>query len=107
MVKVELGSEKTEELYDADVFEGYDFEHDGETYSYITESDSSMDDNGKYESLIYQRESDGKYFKLTIAYARYGYENYSYESFLNDGEMYEVEKKERVVVDWVKTSKNL
>lgn len=97
-----LGREKMEELYRDDTFEGYDFEHDGETYVYVDEASSNMDDNGSYETLIYQRKSDGKHFSITITHVRYGYEDYGYEEWANEGELTEVEKRERVIVSWEK-----
>lgn len=102
MTKIILGKEKVKELYDQDVFEGYDFEHEGEKYIFVEESDVQMDDDGKSYTYIYKRESDNKYFEVTISYARYGYEDYEFESWLNDGEMYEVEKHEKVITYWKK-----
>lgn len=102
MTKIILGKEKMSELYEDDVFEGCNFEHEGETYKYVEESGSEMDDNGRYDTFIYQRKSDEKFFTVDVIYARYGYEDYGYEDWLNDGEMYEVEKKEQVMVSWVK-----
>lgn len=69
-------------------------------YTFIEESDSGKNDNGSYETLIYQRKTDEKYFSITINFVCYGHENYCYESLVNDGELSEVNKKEETTVSW-------
>lgn len=77
-----------------------DFEFDGEQYVFVQEIDSSIDDDGRDFTYLYKRKSDGKHFKITVCQVRYGYENYSYESWANDCELIEVEKREKVITTW-------
>lgn len=83
------------------VMDGYDFELENETYKHISELEESMDDNGRYVTHIYQRESDEKYFSIELFWIRYGYEDYSFKGDYNDGVLREVEKQEVTVVKWV------
>lgn len=77
-----------------------DFEFEGEQYEYVGEIDSSIDDDGRDFTYLYKRKSDGKYFRIVVWQARYGYENYSYEEYGNDCELIEVEKREKVITTW-------
>ena len=83
------------------VRESYDVEIEGIKYNHVAELDEDMDDNGRYVSHIYQRESDGKYFRVDLFWIRYGYEDYSFEKDYNDGDLTEVEKREVTITRWV------
>lgn len=96
-MKLKVDFETLSEL----VRDGYDFELSGENYKHIKELREYMDDNGRSVSHIYQRESDGKYFRIDLFWVRYGYEDYSFEKDYNDGELTEVEKREVTVTKWV------
>jgi len=96
-MKLKVDFETLSEL----VRDGYDFELSGENYKHVKELPEDMDDNGRYVSHIYQRESDGKYFRIDLFWVRYGYEDYSFEKDYNDGELTEVEKREVTVTKWV------
>jgi len=84
-----------------EVRESYDVEIEGIKYNHVAELDEDMDDNGRYVSHIYQRESDGKYFRVDLFWIRYGYEDYSFEKDYNDGDLTEVEKREVTITRWV------
>ena len=74
---------------------------EGEIWECIEQDgDAEEDEDARYETFIYQRPSDKKYFRIAIAYARYGYKDYGYEDFLQDYFAYEVEKKEIKKVVW-------
>jgi len=83
------------------VRESYDVEIEGIKYNHVAELEEDMDDNGRYVSHIYQRESDGKYFRVDLFWIRYGYEDYSFEKDYNDGDLTEVEKREVTITRWV------
>ena len=89
------------EVMNDDIMDGFDFEHEGEKYIFVEELKAEMDDNGRYRDYIYKRESDGEYFKINLKWARYGYEDYSFESFMNDGELEPTHKEEIVIYRWV------
>lgn len=92
----------TQEIVKEDIWMNEsDFEFDGESYIFHDQLESDMDDNGSSHPFIYKRESDEKFFMIVVNRARYGYEDYSYEEFANDCEMYEVEHKEIKRMEWV------
>lgn len=72
----------------------------GELWEFINEQESEMDDNGKYNDIIYKQPSTGKFFRITLFYCRYGYEDYGFESYMQCNKAIEVEKKEVVHVEW-------
>lgn len=74
---------------------------DGVKFVHVTALPEDMDDNGRYVSHIYQRETDGKHFRVDLFWIRYGYEDYSFEKDYNDGDLTEVEKREVTVTKWV------
>lgn len=78
-----------------------DFEFEGEQYEYIEELDCEVDDNGRTFTYLYKRKSDGKHFSIDVNQVRYGYEDYGFESWVNECELIEVEKRERVITSWV------
>lgn len=78
-----------------------DFEFSGEQYILHTQLEESMDDDGSSHPFIYKRMSDGKFFMIVVERVRYGYEDYSYEGWANNCELYEVEEKEVIVKEWV------
>lgn len=78
-----------------------DFEFGGEKYIYHDQLEGSMDDDGSSHPFIYKRESDGKFFMIVVYRVRYGYEDYSYEDFVNECELFEVEAKEVKITRWV------
>lgn len=57
---------------------------DGEKWEYVDELDTEEDEQGRYLTYIFKRPSDNKNFMITLAQARYGYEDYGYESFMQD-----------------------
>ena len=73
---------------------------DGEVWEYIEQDGEEEDEHGRYESHVFKRPSDNKYFYVTVAYCRYGYKDYGYEDYMQDLTAYEVEKKEIVKVEW-------
>ncbi len=79
-----------------------DFDFDGEKYIYHDQLESDMDDDGSSHPFIYKRTSDGKFFMIVVCRVRYGYEDYCYEDFANECELFEVEEKEVKQVKWVK-----
>lgn len=82
------------------VIEGYDVELDGEKYVHVADLGEDMNDDFKYRTQVYKRESDGKHFQVDLTYVRYGYEWYEFESDYNDGYLTEVEKREKVITTW-------
>ena len=103
-MKVKLNDDQIRAIADED-----ELIVDGETWSYIEQEEvMEMESNGlindgedeKYETFIYQRPSDNKYFRITVGYARYGYRDYGYEEYLQDYTAYEVEKKEIIRTLW-------
>ena len=74
---------------------------DNEELEYVCNTDEYMDDNGKGKTRIFQRKSDGKYFAVDLYWARYGYEDYGFETDYCDCEAYEVEKKQVMVENWI------
>lgn len=89
-----------DQMYE-EVMDGYDVQIHGIKYKHVAELPENMDDNGRYVSHIYQRETDGKYFRVDLFWIRYGYEDYSFEAGYNDGELVEVEKREVTITKWV------
>lgn len=77
----------------------YEFEFEGETYIHV-EQEEEMDDNGRSFTTIYKRKSDGKHFRITRSDARWSYENYGYEEYMNDCELTEVEQVEITTTIW-------
>lgn len=77
-----------------------DFEFNGEKYILHNQLESEMDDNGSSHPFIYKRVSDDKFFMIIVCRARYGYEDYCYEDWVNDCEMSEVELKTKTVEYW-------
>lgn len=77
------------------------FEFSGEQYILHTKLEESMDDDGSSHPFIYKRMSDEKFFMIVVERVRYGYEDYSYEEWVNNCELYEVEEKEVIVKKWV------
>jgi len=73
---------------------------EGELWEFVNEHESEMDDNGKYKDVIYKQPSTGKFFRITLFYCRYGYEDYGFENYMQCNEAIEVEKKEVVHVEW-------
>lgn len=75
---------------------------DGEEWEYIEQDgESEEDEHGRYYYHIFKRPSDGKYFRITINYCRYGYKDYGYEDYMQDKTAYEVERKEIKTIEWV------
>ncbi|EOO20010.1 hypothetical protein [Bacillus cereus] len=74
---------------------------DGVKYEQHDELESDMNDNGRYDSYILQRESDQKFFQLNVYYVRYGYEDYGFEISYQDKEIYEVEEQVINITKWV------
>ena len=74
---------------------------DGEEWEYVEQDgDREEDENGAYHYYIYKRPSDGKCFRITIFYCRYGYEDYGFEDDMQDNTAYEVERKEVTTIQW-------
>lgn len=73
----------------------------GEEWEYVCELDTEEDERGRYLTYIFKRPSDNKCFRITVAYARYAYEDYGYEEFMQDFTAYEVERKEIKKIEWV------
>lgn len=74
---------------------------DGEAWVYVEQDgDAEEDERGRYITHIYQRPSDGKYFEINVAFARYGYKDYVYEDYMQDCTAYEVERKEFTTTIW-------
>lgn len=73
---------------------------DNDVWEFVNESETDIDDNGKYNDIIYKQPSTGKFFRITLFYCRYGYEDYGYESYMQCNKAIEVEKKEVVHVEW-------
>ena len=91
----------THDIVKNDIFyEESDFEFNGEQYEYLEELARSIDDNGRDFTYLYKRKSDGKIFMITVWQERQGYEDYSYETYGNDCELTEVEKREKVITTW-------
>lgn len=65
------------------------------------ESSEDMDDNGRTKTIIWKRASDNKFFAVDVFYCRYGYEDYGYESDMQDFDLYEVKKEEVITYKWV------
>ncbi|SER88188.1 hypothetical protein [Psychrobacillus sp. OK032] len=76
-----------------------EFEFEGETYVNV-EQEEDMDDDGRDFTVIYKRKSDGKHFRITRSDARWGYEDYGYEAYMNDCELTEVEQVEVITTVW-------
>ncbi len=75
---------------------------DGEEWEYVEQDgDREEDENARYEYHIYERPSDGAYFRIAVAYCRYGQKDYGYEDYMQDAKAYEVYKQEVKVVKWV------
>ena len=91
----------TQEIVVDDIYKNEgDFTFEGEEYKYVEELDSEIDDNGRDFTYLYQRKSDAKFFMITVTQIRYGYEDYGYESWANECELIEVEKREKVITTW-------
>lgn len=96
-MKVELTNEQMEAIAYGD-----DLIVDNEKWEYIEQDeDTEEDGQGKYETHIFKRPSDGKYFSIMVTYAKYGYEDYGYEEFMQDLVAHEVKKKKIVKTEWV------
>lgn len=92
----------TEEIVREEIFNNEsDFEFGGDQYEYDEELDCEIDDNGRTFTYLYKRKSDGKYFSIDVCQVRYGYEDYGFESWVNECELIEVEKREKVITRWV------
>ena len=75
---------------------------DGEEWEYIEQDgEREEDEHGRYYYHIYKRPSDGKCFRITVSYCRYGYKDYGYEDYMQDNTAYEVEKREIITTEWV------
>jgi hypothetical protein len=75
---------------------------DGGEWLYISkDGEPEEDENGKYNYYIYQRQSDSKYFRITVFLCRYRHKDYGYEDYMQDKTAYEVEKKEITITQWV------
>lgn len=72
---------------------------DGETFEYV-DGNEREDEHGRYKNLIYKQPSTSKYFKVKLFYCRYGYKDYSYESYMQVNEAVEVERIETVNIMW-------
>ena len=88
------------EILDGFIKYGDSVEYDGDTFTRIEYLGEDTDDDFKQRTYIYQRKSDGKYFRSDLTFIRYGYEWYEFESDYNDGELIEVEKREKVITTW-------
>jgi hypothetical protein len=83
-----------------EVRDGADLLIDGDVYTLYEELEEEMDENGRNVSYIYIRNSDHKYFMVTLTWVRYGYESYSFEEFDNNGDFYEVRKFPITTFEW-------
>lgn len=90
-----------EQLSD-DVRDGADVEVENDIYEHVEELDEHVDDDGRSVAHIYKRKSDGKFFIVVLYWCRYGYENYEFEEYFNDGELDEVVSKEITIRKWVR-----
>lgn len=72
---------------------------DGVTYT-MYEEDEDMDDNFKDLTYVFKGDND-KYIKFYVTLIRYGYEDYGYEAEYQEFDVYEVERKEVITVEWV------
>jgi hypothetical protein len=95
-MKIKLTNEQMRAIND-----GENLMVNGEEWEYIDELDIEEDEQGRYFTYIFKRPSDDKHFMITLAQARYGYEDYGYESFMQDFTAYEVKQKEVKKIEWV------
>lgn len=80
--------------------EQFPFNVEGDTYDYYEELSEEMDDDGRTVTFILRRQRDGAFFETYLYYARYGYEDYSFEADLCELEMTEVHKVTKTIEVW-------
>ena len=73
---------------------------DGIKYEQYDELESDMDENGRYDSYILQRESEQKFFQINLTYVRYGYEDYGFDKNYQDNEIFEILEKVITTTKW-------
>lgn len=74
---------------------------DGEEWLFIDELDEYICEDGKYIDYIFRQNSTEKYFKITLFYSRYGYDDYNYEPSMQTNEAVEVERKPVTIINWL------
>lgn len=72
---------------------------DGEKLEKV-DKETEMDDNGKTELFFFHRKRDNKTFMVTLFYCRYGYEDYGYESSMQNNRAVEVVKVPVTKYEW-------
>ncbi|MGG1152369.1 hypothetical protein [Bacillus wiedmannii] len=92
--------EITEEIAD-NLFEDCGFNYEGIKYEFVKELDEDMDDNSKTYSYIVKEEGTNHHYNIDVCLARYGYEDYGFEKYLQNNKMYRVELKTVTTEEWV------
>ncbi|MCC2383517.1 hypothetical protein [Bacillus cereus] len=92
--------EITEELAD-NLFEDCGFIYEGINYEFVKEIDEDMDDNSKTYSYIVKEAGTDHYYNIDVCLAKYGYEDYGFEKYLQDNKMYRVELRTVTTETWV------